>query len=431
MSVNRRIISGTVANSAGIGLNAFLQILSVPILASAWGADKFGLWMMLTTIPTYFALTDLGFVQAATSDMTMQVANGHKQRAVNTFQSASVLIFLICAAVVSVVVLGATGANMAGFGGGSIDLALTTTLALFAALSLLSRMPVAALRATGHYALGTLIYDVMTTIEGLASLLTAYLGGGFQDVALCLLLMRLLNMAILYSVLRARVPWLNYGLAHASVAELKRLFRPAIAAMTIPTALAINLQGVVLIIGAVLSPAAVAAYTPVRTCSRLLIQVIGVVNRATMPELAKAFALSDKRQLSHILRINGLMIAGLLIPGSIVFALIGKQFVEFWSAGHISPDRSFVMLVALATVVHGTWYFASNILLATNSHVSFAKYSLAASLATLVLVFVLCRMIGLNGAGVALVIGETLCAIAVTAIFVFQYRHVWNGLTKT
>lgn len=424
MGLGRRIVSGTAANSAGIGMNALLQILSVPVLASAWGAERYGVWMMLTTIPAYFALTDLGFVQAATSDMTMQMANGRKEGVLATFQSSSLLVFLM--SVVLVMIVGTAGvvAELSGFALAAVDVNVIVIFCLFAALALLSRMPVAALRATGHYAVGTLVFDVMTMIEGLAGLLTAYLGGGFVEVALCLLSMRLVNMLVLHGLLCRKVPWLRYGLAHASIGELKRLVKPAVAAMTIPVALAINLQGVVLIIGAVLSPAAVAVYTPVRTCSRLLIQVIGVVNRATMPELAAAFAREDRGQLLHLLKINGLMIGVLLVPGSIVFALVGKEFVEFWSAGHISPERSFVVLMALATVVHGLWYFASNVLLATNSHVSFAKYSLAASVVTLGLVFALSRTMGLDGAGLAIVIGEMLCVMAVWAMFFASYRHV-------
>ncbi|WP_158693531.1 lipopolysaccharide biosynthesis protein [Neorhizobium alkalisoli] len=422
MSVSRRIVSGSLANSAGIGMNALLQLLSVPVLASVWGVERYGLWMMLTTIPTYFALTDLGFVQAATSSMTMEIAAGQRQKALGTFQSASLLIFLICMAAVGLVGIAAAVIEYGSFGVPFQHMDVVLLLALFAALSLVSRMPLAALRASGHYAIGTISYDFLVLVEGLAALSTAFLGGGFAEVALCQLVMRSLNMVVLYALLRRQVSWLRYGFGHASIGDLRRLFKPAIAAMAIPVSLAINLQGTVLIIGAVLSPAAVALYTPVRTCSRLLVQIIGVVNRATMPELSKAFALADNRQLSGIIRINSLMIGCVLLPGALLFAFFGKEFVELWSGGHISPSRSFVVLMALATSVHGAWYFVSNMLLATNSHVSFARFSLGASLFTLLLTFVLCTVIGLDGAAIALIAGEALCAVAAVRLFISRHR---------
>ena len=405
-------------------MNAVLQLLMVPVLVSAWGAERFGYWMMLTTIPTYFALTDLGFVQASTSDMTMQFANGNREKVISTFQSSLALLVTTCLAAVCAVV---TGAAIWSNWLSPVNVGLIALLASYAGVSLLSRMSLCSLLATGHYALGTLAYNILIMIEGLAGLLTAFLGGGFVEVAQCLLIMRLVNMFSIYRLARRRVPWLRYSLSHASCSELKRLLKPAMAAMTIPVALAINLQGVVLIIGAVLSPAAVAVYTPVRTCSRLLIQVIGVVNRASMPEISKAFALSDRMELEKILRLNALVVAVVLLPGSIAFAILGKLFVEMWSAGHIIPEHSFVALVALATFVHGSWYFASNVLLATNLHVAFAKYSLAASILTLILVFALSHLIGLDGAGIALIIGEGLCVIAVARIFLTNYgRTVWR-----
>lgn len=406
-------------------MNAILQLLSVPVLVSAWGAERFGLWMMLTTIPTYFALTDLGFVQASTSDMTMQLANGDRKKVVSTFQSSFMLILSMCAIAVAAFVAGvlvwATWIKPVD------DIGLLAVLAVYAATALLSRMSLCSLLATGHYAIGTLIYNGLVLAEGLAGLMTAFLGGEFVHVAACMLIARLVNMAVIYGLARRRVPWLDYGFSQASVGEVRRLLKPAMAAMTIPVALAINLQGVVLIVGAVLSPAAVAIYTPVRTCSRLLIQIIGVVNRASMPELARAFALSDGKQLAQILKLNGIMIGVLLLPGSIAFAVFGKIFVELWSGGHIVPEYSFVALLALATFVHGSWYFLSNLLLATNSHVSFAKYSFAASIVTLVLVLALSRALGLDGAGLALVLGEGICAIAVIRIFLSNYRQaLWQ-----
>lgn len=409
MSVKRRILSGALANAAGIGMGAVLQFISVPVLVSAWGPEKYGLWLMLTTVPTYFALTDLGFVQAATSEMTMQVANGERTNALAVFQSSTLLVALMCASAVGVLLCVVRAAGDSGYLPSWVDSQIVTLLCLFAASSLLSRMSLAALRATGNYEIGTLCYDGMVMVEGLAALLTAYLGGDFFEVVFCLFSLRVVNILLIYIILRHKVPWLYFGFTHLRTGELKRLIKPAIAGMTIPIALAVNLQGVVLIVGAILSPAAVAAFAAVRTCSRLMIQVIGVVNRATMPEAARAFALSDGANTAAVLRINGLMIGGILVPGAVLFAIFGKSFVEVWSAGGISPSVSFVGLMAIAVVVHGAWYFLSNILLATNSHVAMAKYILFASFSTVAMVYIFCSLWGINGAAVGLIAGELFC----------------------
>ncbi len=421
MSLGGRIFSGTVANTAGIAMNALLQIVSVPVLVAAWGADGFGLWVMLTTIPTYFALTDLGFLQATTSEMAMLIARGERARAARVFFSSTVLIVVLALGVfllAALIALGFAARDMLPEAEG-VTLSVLLALSAFSALSLLSRLPVAALRATGHYAKGTLAYDAMSTVEGFAGLLVAAAGGGFDDVALCFLLIRMATIMLLSGLLYRSAVWLRPpvqrpgeaikgpvwqdvgssarenpaivarrmrgGISQAVLAvgkpavmmfhaaafiarsidldEVRTLARPALAAMTIPLALALNLQGVVLIVGALLSPAAVAIYGPVRTCSRLLIQIVGTVNRATMPELSRAHAAERPDDLRRILKVNGLLLLLVLLPGTLVFALIGRDFVALWSGGHILPDRAFVASVALATLVHGCWYFLSNMLL--------------------------------------------------------------------
>lgn len=424
MSIGQRIISGSIANSAGIGMNAFLQIVSVPILASTWGVEKYGLWVMLTTVPTYFALTDLGFLQAATSDMTMQMAENKKENVLASFQSTSLLIVFICLIFLIVISLIVTATYALGILAETISIPILFYLSIFSALSLFSRISVSALRATGNYAIGSITFDLMTTLEGLAGLITAYLGGDFLGVVICLVLLRLANIYLLNKVLRRRVPWLNFGIKYASRSEISRLLKPALAAMAIPIALAINLQGVVLIVGSVISPAAAATYTPVRTCSRLLIQIVGVINRATMPEMAAAYARADREKLSSILLVNGIVIAAVLIPGCLVFAIFGKEIVQVWSAGTISASGIFIGLVAASTIIHGLWYFASNVLLATNTHVAFAKYSLGTSVVTLLMVLIFSRFMGLNGTGIALLMGELLSFLAMVRVVILSHRKL-------
>jgi O-antigen/teichoic acid export membrane protein len=409
MSIARRLISGTMANSAGIAMNAVLQVLTVPLLVSAWGQDRFGLWIILTTIPTYFALTDLGFVQAATSDMTINYARGDKKAALATFQSIWLLfagssLIIMCAAsslfVAQAVVAEAAQPWIVQ------NAAVVVLLICYSALSLLSRVTVAGFRSTGNYAIGSLAYDSLVLLEGLAGLVAAYSGGDFIPVVLTFIAMRMASMVVLYAFLRRRVPWLRYGLEHASRAELKRLLGPALGAMAIPVALAINLQGVVLVIGAVLSPAAVALYTPVRTASRLIVQVVGVLNRATMPEIGRAAGENAEAAMKKLIRLNFLTVLCVLLPGGLAFALFGQDLVRLWSGGHIVPPRGFVAIMALATVLNGCWTFMGNILLATNSHGPVAKYLLFSAIASIPTVYACAASGGLLGAANAILVVE-------------------------
>ena len=67
MSMRRKLIINSVASAGSVFWVALLQIVSVPVLVRAWGVGGYGVWLMITTAPAYFALSDLGFAAAATS----------------------------------------------------------------------------------------------------------------------------------------------------------------------------------------------------------------------------------------------------------------------------------------------------------------------------------------------------------------------------
>ena len=80
-----------------------IQVVQVPVLLHFWGAPMFGVWMILTAIPTYLSFSNTGFGSVAGNEMTMLMARGEQEEALGVFQSCWWLISLM---------MGATGAVM-------------------------------------------------------------------------------------------------------------------------------------------------------------------------------------------------------------------------------------------------------------------------------------------------------------------------------
>ncbi len=406
MTVFRRVALGTFANAAGIGMNSVLQLLTMPMLLVAWGQDRFGIWLMLTTIPAYFALSDLGFVQAATTDMTIKHAENDFLAVLRTFQSTFILFLSLFIAVIAASTLIYISLYLNGLLVFYPYSEICMLLVVYSSLSILSRVTLAGFKATGEYALGSLIYDFLTFVEGIISIIIAYWGGSFESVGFTLIFMRLGCMILFYTLLRRRVPWLYYGADHATAGELRRLLAPALAAMAIPMAFAINLQGILLVVGYVLSPASVAIFSPVRTASRLIIQLLGVINRATMPEIGRAAGEGASSTMDKLLRLNFMLIFFILIPGCIIFCFFGQKIVMMWSGGKLEPPASFVAMMALAMAMQGSWNFISNIALAKNEHINLAKLLFISSVISLFLAYPSAKFFGLSGCAAAITIGE-------------------------
>ena len=83
-----RLLRGVGATAISPLVVAVIQLGSVPLLLHAWGAARYGDWLLLSAIPIYLSLSDLGFGDASGSDMAMRVAANDRAGALRTFQSS-------------------------------------------------------------------------------------------------------------------------------------------------------------------------------------------------------------------------------------------------------------------------------------------------------------------------------------------------------
>src|SRR5579863_10374609 len=93
----RRLLHGIGAQLLGKAWVVVAQVLCVPILLSVWGTKGYGLWVMISAIPTYATLSDFGFGSAGSVRMTQLVARGRKDEALRVFQSVGLLVSAILA----------------------------------------------------------------------------------------------------------------------------------------------------------------------------------------------------------------------------------------------------------------------------------------------------------------------------------------------
>src|ERR1700693_3771005 len=103
--VRARLIRGLSATALSPIVTAVIQCSTVPCLLRFWGAAKYGDCLILSAIPSYLSLSDLGFGDASGSDMTMRVAAGDRRGAIETFQSSWALLALVSLVVGSAAII--------------------------------------------------------------------------------------------------------------------------------------------------------------------------------------------------------------------------------------------------------------------------------------------------------------------------------------
>lgn len=371
--VVRRLSHGLGSQGYGQAVQILVRLAEVPLLLHFWGIQLYGEWLILAAIPIYLAIGDGGFAGAASRDMSMSSGAGNHIRALAVFQSIAALlgvvslaVFTVALAVVQFVPLG----NWFGFQEIGNE-ALTVVILLLLAHVLVGfqgNLLNGGFWCSGRYPLGMALVSTTQLIEFAALALAVALGGGPIQAALAYLSGRVLGTVFTRVALKWATPWLHYGLAKASLQEIRRLAAPSFASLAFPLGNALNIQGMRLVVGLVLGPAAVAVFAPLRTLSNFATQPRLIVNRLVQPELGLAYGGGDRGLFSQLF-LRGCQSAlwfCLLAAGTLL--LIGPPLWPIWTRGEADLNWPLFLILLTVALANSVWHTALMVPYATNRH---------------------------------------------------------------
>src|ERR1043165_45126 len=94
--IRKRIATGFSANVAGQGINVLQQILMVPLYTSIWGLPLYGEWILLSTIPVYLAMCDLGLCRAMATKLALLSGAGRRAESNQLINTSFAAVIPIC-----------------------------------------------------------------------------------------------------------------------------------------------------------------------------------------------------------------------------------------------------------------------------------------------------------------------------------------------
>jgi O-antigen/teichoic acid export membrane protein len=208
--------------------------------------------------------------------------------------------------------------------------------------------------------------------------------------------------AVMGWLMLRRTPWLHFGFRRASLSRTRRLASPAVAYMAFPAGNALSIQGMVLVIGAVLGPVAVAIFSTMRTLTRFGFQLMESVKNSLWPELSAAYGTRNwplARKL-HRLACQASLWSSLGTAAFLFFA--GDRVIAIWTHRRVVPDEAALRWLLLVIVANSFWYTSSVVTVASNTHQRVAAVYLAGTAASLVFARLLLPHFGISGAAMAL-----------------------------
>lgn len=409
-NVRRRIIHGVSANAFGTAVTMFLQVVTVPVLIHAWGTGTFGEWLVLSTVPAFLAMSDWGFENTAGNRMTVEIAAENRDGVLAVYQSLWCFVSLISAGIVAAVAVVAVIFPSAWLrlGGVRSDInaaAITVILVIHFAVVLQGGLIRSGFRSTGRYALGVIYQNLTRAAEGLAVIASAIIGGNPVHAALSMLTVRILMTVLSDYQMRRSAPWLKVGARYASKARLRALLPGTAAMMAFPLGFALSLQGMVALIGITLGPVAVVSFATVRTLSRLVFQLAGVISSSTLPEISFAFA-TGQIDLARALHRRGFQsVAWLTILLSVMLALVGGTILRIWTRGAVAPHATLLYAMLVVAIGDALWTASSVVALGAGKYHRVSAVYAASTVLSLLIAGLLLPVVGIMASPAALLVG--------------------------
>lgn len=410
-NMRQRLVAAWGANAFGQGVSILIQLASLPAFLMVWDMPTYGAWLLLSAIPSYLGMADLGMVATAGNRMTMAMGRGDAPSARVIFQSA--LAFMLAACVVL------TGLSLALVYLLPVSWLATPmhrdTLALLilgVIVGLFSGIVDTVFRATGRYALGTALSNGVRLAEWLAALFALFTWGSMISLAACMLAARLLGLLWSMRLASGVSSDLGWSIRLASSQEVRAMLHPALSFMAFPLANALTFQGCTLLVGHLMGPAAVAVFNTCRTLARVAVQATGVFGHALWVEFARLYGQGGGQAVAPLYRRAMGLGLGMSVALSVVLYLIGPWLLAAWTHHRMTWQPALLAILLAYAAVGGIWHVPRVLLLSCNQHTGLARWSLLAAVACLLLAWALMPQLNLVGMAWAMFISEAGIALA-------------------
>lgn len=381
----KRLGANFIANIYAQLVSMAYLLLTIPLFLSYWSVGLYGEWLVLSALPSYIALSNMGLMNVAQNNMTMAMGAGDIKTAresLHTIWGAQLAINLV----IAFILLG--GLSL-------IDLAaifnltqitasdarwVVFILSAFAMLNLQVGIFGGIYRSVGQNARGVVMGNSIRLLSVLAT--GVGLTVGINSVTIIAGLMAgtyAIGAIFLFWDTSKRAPELRPGLCYFNKSILNDAVKNGLAFMVYPLGRAVTNQGMLLFVNGFMGSSAVVVLTTLRTVVNTAFQISNLINLSTWPEFSRMHGAGELNALKRLFNFSTALGVCSGITCAIGLWFIGPTLLTWWTRGEVHVDRYLLSIFILAIIFNASWYTASTIFNATNRHQNIALIFLASS----------------------------------------------------
>lgn len=428
LSIKKQFSLNVLANGAVQFVTIATQLVVLPVMLYFWGADRYGAWLIISALPTYMTMANLGFAQISANDMTMRIAKGDKEGAIIVNQTAWMFNIVICLSLLVLLTLFVYFFPISKV----FDLKLvpvidiqiaTFFLGIATILTIIFGVVTAAMRSVGLFWLASCTRAASMFASSLILVGTGAFGGGILIAATLTMLAMLIIMSGVSAWFYNAHPEFSPGLKRADGTLVRKLIAPSLSYMSFTLSNAISIQGMSLLVGAFIGPTAVVIVNAIRTLTRLGRTAASVVIHALEPIFAQFAGSGDAKagRKAYLMLILSALIGTVIYVFGMM--LLGTEFLLWWTGGVVHDQVFLFHLMLLAVVLEIFWFTLQTPFVSINRHSLFALWTLGFSIVGVSGAFWLFPYLGIEVAGIAGVFINAGILIS-TVIMCVRKRHL-------
>lgn len=419
MNSASRMLRGTGLTMSTVVASMLGQLITVPVFLSHWDAETYGVWLIMLGAFSYVFVISAAFYRYIYGEF-LKAGRGALEE-VRTIYRTSLVIAVAVSFAELLVVMTLTSKWFTHQVFPSFDdrEIVSSSVALLMLYSLLNFMimPLNSITANantmhGHYprvAAWALVNNIFcSALPAIAVLM----GADFWTAGLVYV------VAYTSSILLSCIDMVRLagrtGLLRAApivwrIGAQNFLFSLALAVQSFLEAFRQN--GLRLMLGAFVGPVAVTVFATTRTLANVLYQFLTSITSPVLPELMRYVLDRDQQRVEGTFAAVWLCLFVFLFPCILLLCLMGDQIMLFWTRGALTLDPILFLMMLLVVAIFAAIQPAIAILQGQNKVGWLFSASLLAAAAFGVLSIPLMPILGLRGAGIAL-LGAEICGMA-------------------
>ena len=402
--IARNVMSNWLATAANMAVGFFLA----PFIVHRLGNVAYGVWILAISAVNYLSLLDLGMRSSVLRFVSKGRTKGDHHASSEAMSAAlwvriqiSIVVLLISALLAALFPrMFHIPPELAG------DARIAVMIIGFnTALAMSGGVFGGVLSALNRYDLQSLVTLIQLAIRAIGVVLVLRSGYGIVAIALCELLAALVANTLLLLVALRIYPELRVRLTKPDWAVLRQLWSYSFYVFLNTIAIQLVYQTDNLVVGAMVSAAAVTYYSIGNSLCRYTDQLVGAMTLTFVPAASTYEAAGDNSKLMGLYRNGTRAMMSVSLPVLVTLMTRGRTFIGLWMGPQYSQTSGTVlMILATALFFSLSNNTAAAIAYGVEKHQIVAKWAMIEAIANLTLSIILARKFGIYGVAIGTLI---------------------------